>query len=336
MIVVGFPGDDVDDKGVKALREEIAGGRLGGVMYLKTNVASLDAVQGDERGVPRGVARPAAVHHARPGGRRGRAADRGRRLQGNSQRSDRRREQYARARPRRSMRGMARKDRRAGASRVNFGPVADLNVNPNNQVIAKFGRAFGKTADTVAAYAEAFIAAHHAAGLLTSLKHFPGHGSSHRRQPRGLRRHHRDLERERARAVSGADRRWLRGLRHGRPPRSHRLCRCGRPGCRRACRRNGSTACCAGELGFKGVVISDDLEMGAIREHFDLKETVTTAVRGRRRRAAVLQHRQAPSRGSATKSARSSSPRPKPIRRSRRGSRRATSASWRSRRGSAG
>ena len=33
------------------------------------------------------------------------------------------------------------------------------------------------------------------------------------------------------------------------------------------------------ELGFSGVVISDDLEMGAIREHYDLRETVLRAVR---------------------------------------------------------
>jgi beta-N-acetylhexosaminidase len=32
-------------------------------------------------------------------------------------------------------------------------------------------------------------------------------------------------------------------------------------------------------LGFDGVVISDDLEMGAIRKHFTLEETVTQAVR---------------------------------------------------------
>jgi beta-N-acetylhexosaminidase len=40
MIVVGFQGDDVDDASVKALQAEIAAGRLGGVMLLKTNVKS--------------------------------------------------------------------------------------------------------------------------------------------------------------------------------------------------------------------------------------------------------------------------------------------------------
>ena len=45
MIVVGFAGDSVGDKSVAALRAEIAAGTLGGVMYLKTNVASLKAVR---------------------------------------------------------------------------------------------------------------------------------------------------------------------------------------------------------------------------------------------------------------------------------------------------
>ncbi len=61
---------------------------------------------------------------------------------------------------------------------ANFGPVVDLSVNPNNPVIAQFGRAFGDAAETVVDYARAFIDAHRAAGVATALKHFPGHGSS--------------------------------------------------------------------------------------------------------------------------------------------------------------
>ncbi|MEM8664692.1 MAG: glycoside hydrolase family 3 N-terminal domain-containing protein [Pseudomonadota bacterium] len=61
---------------------------------------------------------------------------------------------------------------------VNFGPVVDLEVNPKNPVIARFGRAFGAEPETVLAFARAFIDAHHDAGVATALKHFPGHGSS--------------------------------------------------------------------------------------------------------------------------------------------------------------
>lgn len=61
---------------------------------------------------------------------------------------------------------------------VNFAPVVDLNVNPRNPIIGKLERAFGSTPGEVLRFARVFIAAHRAAGLKTSLKHFPGHGSS--------------------------------------------------------------------------------------------------------------------------------------------------------------
>lgn len=61
---------------------------------------------------------------------------------------------------------------------ANFGPVVDLKVNPDNPVIARFGRSYGADPETVHAYARTFIDAHHDAGVATALKHFPGHGSS--------------------------------------------------------------------------------------------------------------------------------------------------------------
>jgi len=61
---------------------------------------------------------------------------------------------------------------------LNYAPVVDLNVNPNNPVIGKLGRAFGSEPGQVSRMAELFVRAHRAAGVKTSLKHFPGHGSS--------------------------------------------------------------------------------------------------------------------------------------------------------------
>lgn len=61
---------------------------------------------------------------------------------------------------------------------VNFAPVVDLNVNPENPVIGKIKRSFGATTDQVVRHARAWIAPHADAGILSVLKHFPGHGSS--------------------------------------------------------------------------------------------------------------------------------------------------------------
>ena len=60
----------------------------------------------------------------------------------------------------------------------NFAPVVDLAVNKENPVIYKAGRSFGANPDSVVLMAEEFIKAHRRFGVLTSLKHFPGHGSS--------------------------------------------------------------------------------------------------------------------------------------------------------------
>jgi beta-N-acetylhexosaminidase len=61
---------------------------------------------------------------------------------------------------------------------LNFAPSVDVAVNPDNPVIVKLGRSFSDNADSVALHAAAFIKAHQEEGIVTSIKHFPGHGSS--------------------------------------------------------------------------------------------------------------------------------------------------------------
>jgi beta-N-acetylhexosaminidase len=176
MIVIGFDGKSAEDPGVKAMAGELAAGRLGGVMYLKKNVASLAAVakmNAEFRAASPDL--PPFITLDQEGGAVERltkdvgfteipnaatiAAD-------NSP-------EAAEAIYAEMAKGIA-----AQGFTVNFGPVADLNINPNNQVIAKFGRAYSADPETVTAYDRAFIEGHHKAGLATALKHFPGHGSS--------------------------------------------------------------------------------------------------------------------------------------------------------------
>lgn len=61
---------------------------------------------------------------------------------------------------------------------VNFAPVVDLGVNKENTVIYKVGRAFSANPDSVVLLADEFIKPHRRFGVITVLKHFPGHGSS--------------------------------------------------------------------------------------------------------------------------------------------------------------
>src|SRR5712692_1363909 len=60
----------------------------------------------------------------------------------------------------------------------NLAPVVDVAINPLNPAVVTLGRTFGSDPEQVIAHARAFIQGMHEAGVLTSLKHFPGHGSS--------------------------------------------------------------------------------------------------------------------------------------------------------------
>lgn len=271
MIVVGFAGDSVDDKGVVSAREQIAAGTLGGVMYLKTNVASLKAVR----------AMNAAFRDASPnlppfltldqeGGSVERlTSDVGFKEVPNAATIGAGHPADARRIYNRMARGIAD----VGFT-VNFGPVVDLNLNPKNKIIARFGRAYSDGPNIVTVFAEQFIAAHHQAGILTAIKHFPGHGSSTDDSHEGYvditdSWQAKELEPYRnliaSKTVDMVMVGHLINTRYSELPSS--------------LSPEWITGVLRDELGFDGVVISDDLEMGAIREHFSLKETVVRAVR---------------------------------------------------------
>ena len=59
---------------------------------------------------------------------------------------------------------------------MSFSPVADINTNPLNPIIGN--RSFGENPQEVAKHAISIMEGHHQAGILTSAKHFPGHGDT--------------------------------------------------------------------------------------------------------------------------------------------------------------
>ena len=61
---------------------------------------------------------------------------------------------------------------------TNFAPVLDVNTNPQNPVIAKYERSYSSDPKKVAEHAGYVIDEFDVEGILTVLKHFPGHGSS--------------------------------------------------------------------------------------------------------------------------------------------------------------
>lgn len=61
---------------------------------------------------------------------------------------------------------------------LNMAPVVDVCVNLNNPIIAKLERCFSDNPQKVAGQAKSYINALHDQGVISTLKHFPGHGSS--------------------------------------------------------------------------------------------------------------------------------------------------------------
>src|SRR5262245_19080905 len=75
--------------------------------------------------------------------------------------------------------------RKAGIN-WDLAPVVDVGYNPANPVIVGTARSFSANPRLVAEHARAFVLGMRAEGVLTALKHFPGHGSSYGDSHRGF------------------------------------------------------------------------------------------------------------------------------------------------------
>ena len=136
MIVVGFSGDDLADASVKNLTDEIAKSGIGGVMYLKVNVKSRTAVEAMNK----------AFLAAAPGGlkpfitldQEGGMVERLTAAVGFDEIPNAKTvaAEYTPAQSEPVYEKMADAVAAWGFN-VNFAPVVDLNVNPDNQIIAK-------------------------------------------------------------------------------------------------------------------------------------------------------------------------------------------------------
>ena len=151
-------------------------------------------------------------------------------------------------------------------------PVVDLDINMKNHVIHGLGRSYGKDPKVVAKYASTFIDAMHHYGVLTSLKHFPGHGSSVGDTHKGyvdVTKLWKEVELEPYRLLKNkADTVMVAHVFNKRLDAKY-------PATLSAKTVNGLLR---NKLGYHGVVITDDLQMGAISKKYGLKNTLQLAI----------------------------------------------------------
>ncbi len=157
---------------------------------------------------------------------------------------------------------------------TNFAPVVDLCINPDNPVIARLERCFSSRPDLVSRHAQQFIQAHQDHGVISVIKHFPGHGSSQTDSHLGFV------------DVSAS---WTPAE---LSPYVGLIGAVGVPAVMTAHVFNTAldadhpatlssstiTGLLRNQLDFDGVVISDDLQMGAISEHYGLEQAVQLAL----------------------------------------------------------
>ena len=157
---------------------------------------------------------------------------------------------------------------------LNFAPCVDVDVNPLCPVIGKLERSFSANPEVVSKHAEIWLTEQARQGVIGCLKHFPGHGSANADTHVG------------AANVTGT---WTSA--ELEPYRS--LIRTGKVQAIMTAHvfhakldarypATMSEAVITGslrrQLGFEGVVVTDDLAMGALIEHYSLEEILVRAV----------------------------------------------------------
>lgn len=165
---------------------------------------------------------------------------------------------------------------RAVGVHMTYAPVVDVNSNPENPIINV--RSFGEDPERVALLAAAFIQGCQENGLVTTAKHFPGHGDTARDSHIELPVVMSNMERLRAvelhpfkRAIAAGvmaimtSHLWVPSL----DPTPDLPATLSRPAITKLLRD---------DMGYKGIVITDALEMGGITTLFSQEEAAVKAL----------------------------------------------------------
>lgn len=157
---------------------------------------------------------------------------------------------------------------------LNFAPGVDVNVNPRSPVIGMIGRSFSPDPQIVTQKAGAFMLGLNKAGVIGCFKHFPGHGSAIKdthNDAADVTATWRESELEPYRALLRLPGEY--GVMVGHVYNS----RFGdsypatlSPAVVRGLLR--------GELGWRGAVFTDDMQMRAITRHYSLETAVRLAL----------------------------------------------------------
>jgi len=158
---------------------------------------------------------------------------------------------------------------------LNLAPVVDVNTNKDNPVIGKIERSFSDDPQKVYGHAAAFIDAMHKYDVITAIKHFPGHGSSTGDSHLGLT----DITRTYNEEVELLPYKKL--IEDGRLDiimTAHIMNADIDPESPATLSPIFLDDILRGELNYNGVIISDDMQMGAITSQFGFEDAIIKAL----------------------------------------------------------
>ncbi len=157
---------------------------------------------------------------------------------------------------------------------LNLAPVLDVNTNPQNPVIGD--RAFGADPDMVSRLGVAAIKGFQESGIIPVGKHFPGHGDtcvdSHKELPivnHGLDR----IKEVELRPFSAAIKSGLNAI-----MTAHVVYSRIDPDYPATLSKRILKGIMREDMGFKGLIITDDLKMKAITKNYNFRDVVVLAV----------------------------------------------------------
>jgi beta-N-acetylhexosaminidase len=157
---------------------------------------------------------------------------------------------------------------------IDFAPVLDVDSNPKNPVIGD--RAFSSDPEVVARLGRKFALGLEDAGVMACGKHFPGHGDTSKDS-------HVDLPfvphgKERLQSVELVPFRAASHAKLAALMTAHVVYEELDPGVPATLSRKIMTQLLRSELGFGGVLFSDDLEMRAIADNVGIEQAAVTAI----------------------------------------------------------
>ncbi len=264
LLLIGFPGTAADDE-VKRLIDD---GAMGVILF-KRNVTDATGTAELIRQLKRHAGRPLCAAVDQEGGRvarlRGPPFTNLPPMRELGRRGDE-------ALCERTGRLLAHEVRAVGFD-WDYAPVLDVDTNPKNPVIGD--RSFHHTPGRVAQLGVALARGLEAGGVASCAKHFPGHGDTEKDSHLDLPRLPHGLERLRQVELPPFAAYARAGL--ASVMTAHVIFDALEPGVP-ATMSPRAVALLREELGFKGLLVSDDLEMKAIAEHFSVEEAIVRSL----------------------------------------------------------